>query len=83
MIFGSYTLLIAEKTASDKKKYNSRFKQLIDWCRPNYDGAIIFDESHKARGTEVGKAVLDLQSKLPDARVVCALATGKIIENIN
>lgn len=42
---------------------------------------IIFDECHKAKNatsTKMGKAVLDLQNKLPRARVVYASATGKL-----
>lgn len=41
---------------------------------------IIFDECHKAKNatsTKMGKAVLDLQNKLPLARVVYASATGR------
>ncbi|XP_010076076.1 PREDICTED: protein strawberry notch homolog 2, partial [Pterocles gutturalis] len=40
---------------------------------------IVFDECHKAKNansTKMGKAVLDLQNKLPRARVVYASATG-------
>lgn len=40
---------------------------------------IVFDECHKAKNatsTKMGKAVLDLQNKLPQARVVYASATG-------
>lgn len=42
---------------------------------------IIFDECHKAKNatsTKMGKAVLDLQNKLPRARVVYASATGEL-----
>ena len=41
---------------------------------------IVFDECHKAKNassTKMGKAVLDLQNKLPLARVVYASATGE------
>jgi hypothetical protein len=41
---------------------------------------IVFDECHKAKNassTKMGKAVLDLQNKLPLARVVYASATGR------
>lgn len=41
----------------------------------------MFDECHKAKNassTKMGKAVLDLQSKLPQARVVYASATGEM-----
>lgn len=40
----------------------------------------MFDECHKAKNassTKMGKAVLDLQNKLPLARVVYASATGE------
>lgn len=43
---------------------------------------IVFDECHKAKNassTKMGKAVLDLQNKLPRARVVYASATGKLL----
>lgn len=41
---------------------------------------IVFDECHKAKNassTKMGRAVLDLQNKLPLARVVYASATGE------
>src|SRR5687767_12669391 len=48
---------------------------------------IVFDEAHKAKnlidennhksgGTKTGKAVMLLQKLLPNARIVCASATG-------
>lgn len=43
---------------------------------------IVFDECHKAKNassTKMGKAVLDLQNKLPQARVVYASATGELL----
>lgn len=43
---------------------------------------IVFDECHKAKNassTKMGKAVLDLQNKLPRARVVYASATGEVL----
>lgn len=46
-----------------------------------YPSQIIFDECHKAKNatsTKMGKAVLDLQNKLPLARVVYASATGRL-----
>lgn len=45
---------------------------------------IIFDECHKAKNatsTKMGKAVLDLQNKLPLARVVYASATGEFSDH--
>lgn len=49
-----------------------------------YPSQIIFDECHKAKNatsTKMGKAVLDLQNKLPQARVVYASATGTLTPN--
>jgi hypothetical protein len=49
----------------------------------------VFDECHKAKNlcptgagkpTKTGQTVLELQNKLPKARVVYASATGKISE---
>jgi hypothetical protein len=65
----------------------SRIKQLIEWCGPDFDGLIVFDEAHKAknlvaegsgsgRATQVGLRVKDLQSSLPGARLMYCSATG-------
>ena len=62
-----------------------RLKQLLHWCGDDFDGCIIFDECHKAKNlcptgagkpTKTGMTVLELQNKLPKARVVYASATG-------
>ncbi|GAB4817769.1 hypothetical protein N2152v2_004815 [Parachlorella kessleri] len=80
VIFLTYSSLIA---SSDRGR--SRLKQLEEWCGKDFDGLIVFDESHKAknlvpeagaRPTQVGKKVLELQSNLPAARVVYCSATG-------
>lgn len=64
----------------------TRLKQLVQWCGPEFDGVIIFDECHKAKHlmtsakakpTKTGQVVLDLQLELPKARIVYASATGK------
>lgn len=67
----------------------SRLDQLLEWCGDDFDGCIVFDECHKAKNatTETASArvsksalaVLHLQKKLPQARVVYASATGIII----
>uniref|UniRef100_A0AAY4EKF1 Protein strawberry notch homolog 2 n=1 Tax=Denticeps clupeoides TaxID=299321 RepID=A0AAY4EKF1_9TELE len=77
VLFATYSALIGESQAGGQ--HRTRLKQILDWCKPNFDGVIIFDECHKAKNatsTKMGKAVLDLQSKLPKARVVYASATG-------
>uniref|UniRef100_A0A671LPW2 Protein strawberry notch homolog 2 n=1 Tax=Sinocyclocheilus anshuiensis TaxID=1608454 RepID=A0A671LPW2_9TELE len=77
VLFATYSALIGESQAGGQ--HRTRLKQILDWCKPNFDGVIVFDECHKAKNatsTKMGKAVLDLQSKLPRARVVYASATG-------
>ncbi|KAM6235824.1 protein strawberry notch homolog 2 isoform 2-T2 [Porphyrio hochstetteri] len=77
VLFATYSALIGESQAGGQ--HRTRLKQILDWCRENFDGVIVFDECHKAKNassTKMGKAVLDLQNKLPGARVVYASATG-------
>ena len=73
----------------DKKKCNPcfRLKQILHWCGDDFDGCIVFDECHKAKNlcptgagkpTKTGQTVLELQTKLPQARVVYASATGTV-----
>eukprot|EP00899_Mesostigma_viride_P003167 jgi/Mesvir1/12851/Mv05881-RA.1 len=80
VVFTTYSSLIA---ASDKGK--SRLNQLVTWCGPDFDGLIIFDECHKAKNlvpdsgagsTRTAEAVVQIQEKLPNARVVYCSATG-------
>uniref|UniRef100_A0A673K479 Protein strawberry notch homolog 2 n=1 Tax=Sinocyclocheilus rhinocerous TaxID=307959 RepID=A0A673K479_9TELE len=77
VLFATYSALIGESQAGGQLR--TRLKQILDWCEPGFDGVIIFDECHKAKNatsTKMGKAVLDLQNKLPSARVIYASATG-------
>ncbi|XP_031433049.1 protein strawberry notch homolog 1 isoform X2 [Clupea harengus] len=83
VIFATYSSLIGESQSGGK--YKTRFKQLLHWCGDDFDGCIVFDECHKAKNvcpigsskpTKTGLAVLELQNKLPKARVVYASATG-------
>ncbi|KAK3265372.1 hypothetical protein CYMTET_25939, partial [Cymbomonas tetramitiformis] len=60
--------------------------QLLDWCgRGQFEGALCFDESHKAKNMKpegakgssaTAKAVMRLQREMPLARVVYCSATG-------
>lgn len=84
VIFGTYSALIGESQNSTIK-YKTRLKQLLQWCGEDFDGVIIFDECHKAKNlcpsgsskpTKTGLTALELQNKLPKARVVYASATG-------
>ncbi len=67
----------------------SRVRQIVDWLGANFDGVIVFDESHAmqnavgAKGergdqtaSQQGRAGLRLQHALPNARVVYVSATG-------
>lgn len=84
VIFSTYSALIGE-SSQVHGKYKSRLKQLVQWCGDDFDGLIIFDECHRAKNlcpvgsskpTKTGLTVLDIQNKLPKARVVYASATG-------
>lgn len=87
VMFATYSSLIGESAhKSTKKRYNTRLKQLLQWLGgESFDGVIVFDECHKAKNlvpygsakpTKTGLAVLELQEKLPNARIVYASATG-------
>ncbi|MFD1797073.1 strawberry notch-like NTP hydrolase domain-containing protein [Paracoccus aurantiacus] len=67
----------------------SRARQIVDWLGADFDGVIIFDESHAMQNagggkgdrgdvaaSQQGRAGLRLQHALPDARVVYVSATG-------
>jgi hypothetical protein len=67
----------------------SRVRQIVEWLGSDFDGVIIFDESHamqnagggkSERGdvapSQQGRAGLRLQHALPEARVVYVSATG-------
>jgi hypothetical protein len=75
VIFSTYSDLI---TTSSTKRLLC-LEQLLKWCGPNFDGVIVFDECHFtddinfSGSTNKGKielAVLQLQNKLPNARIV-------------
>ncbi|KAK7494073.1 hypothetical protein BaRGS_00014731 [Batillaria attramentaria] len=83
VIFATYSSLIGESQSGGK--YRTRLKQLLKWCGKDFDGVIVFDECHKAKNlcptgsskpTKTGQTVLELQNRLPKARVVYASATG-------
>jgi hypothetical protein len=83
VIFSTYSSLIGESQSGGK--YRTRLKQLLQWCGEDFDGVIIFDECHRAKNlvptgstkpTKTGLTVLELQNKLPKARIIYASATG-------
>jgi hypothetical protein len=85
ILFTTYATLRSEERGAKK----SRVDQIVDWLGQNFDGVILFDESHAmanaagGRGergdvtaSQQGRAGLRLQHRLPNARVVYVSATG-------
>jgi len=85
ILFTTYTTLRSD----DRGEKVSRVKQIVEWLGSDFDGAIIFDESHSMQNagggkgergdvaaSQQGRAGLRLQHALPDARVVYVSATG-------
>ena len=74
----------------------SRVQQIVDWLGSDFDGVIVFDESHAMQNagggksdrgdgapSQQGRAGLRLQHALPDARVLYVSATGATtVENL-
>ncbi|MDI6854804.1 MAG: strawberry notch family protein [Deltaproteobacteria bacterium] len=87
--FLSYDTLKASAKGEGGKPGKSRIDQIVEWLGQDFDGVIAFDESHKMGnaleyGTGRGRkkpsqralAGLELQKRLPKARVVYVSATG-------
>ncbi len=87
VLFTTYATLRSDARAERV----SRVRQIVEWVGPDFDGVIVFDESHamaNAAGTgsergdkapsQQGRAGLRLQHALPDARVLYVSATGAI-----
>ena len=85
VLFTTYATLRTD--ARDEKV--SRVRQIVDWLDSDFDGVIIFDESHAMQNaaggkgergdqaaSQQGRAGLRLQHALPNARVVYVSATG-------
>jgi predicted RNA methylase len=85
IVFTTYATLRSD----DRGEKVSRVKQIVEWLGADFDGVVIFDESHamqnagggkSERGdvaaSQQGRAGLRLQHALPNARVVYVSATG-------
>jgi predicted RNA methylase len=85
VLFTTYATLRSD--ARDEKV--SRVKQIVEWLGADFDGVIIFDESHAMQNaaggkgkrgdqaaSQQGRAGLHLQHALPNARIVYVSATG-------
>ncbi|HET6608951.1 MAG TPA: strawberry notch family protein [Rhodopila sp.] len=86
---GILFLTYATLRSDDRGEKLSRVRQIVEWLGSDFDGVIIFDESHamqnagggkSERGdvapSQQGRAGLRLQHALPNARVVYVSATG-------
>ncbi len=85
VLFTTYATLRSD----DRGERVSRVKQIVEWLGPDFDGVIIFDESHAMQNagggkgergdvapSQQGRAGLRLQHALSNARVVYVSATG-------
>jgi predicted RNA methylase len=85
ILFTTYATLRTD----DKTDKLSRVRQIVDWVGRDFDGVIIFDESHAMQNaagnrgergdqaaSQQGRAGLRLQHALPNARIVYVSATG-------
>ncbi|EFX64398.1 hypothetical protein DAPPUDRAFT_334239, partial [Daphnia pulex] len=77
--FSTYSTLTEEFHVNNKK--STRLQQLLEWCGPDYDGVIVFDECHHTNlldlsGTKILFSLLELQTKLPNARIIYMSVTG-------
>ncbi len=85
VLFATYATLRSDA----REERVSRVQQIVDWLGKDFDGVIVFDESHamqnaaggtgprgEASPSQQGRAGLRLQHALPDARVLYVSATG-------
>jgi predicted RNA methylase len=85
VLFTTYATLRSD----DRGERLSRVKQIVEWLGSDFDGVIIFDESHAMQNaaggkgergdvaaSQQGRAGLRLQHALPNARIVYVSATG-------
>lgn len=91
VLFSSYaTFAKGESQATEEKAARrSRLDQIVEWFGEDYDGVIVFDEAHsmgnalqtkgsrgKKQPSQQALAGLELQARLPKARIVYVSATG-------
>ena len=86
VLFSTYSSLISKKlrNSNSTAKYESRYEQIAKWLGQNFNGLLVFDESHKARkyrpnqsneNNSMGSAVSKIQKQFPNARVIYSSAT--------
>ena len=85
ILFTTYATLRSD----ERGEKLSRVQQIVDWFGSEFDGVIVFDESHAMQNaaggkgergdqsaSQQGRAGLRLQHALPNARIVYVSATG-------
>ncbi|MBR1023997.1 strawberry notch family protein [Bradyrhizobium viridifuturi] len=86
---GILFLTYATLRSDDRGEKLSRARQIVQWLGSDFDGVIIFDESHAMQNagggkgergdvapSQQGRAGLRLQHAMPNARIVYVSATG-------
>ncbi|KAG5190489.1 P-loop containing NTP hydrolase pore-1-domain-containing protein, partial [Tribonema minus] len=87
VMFLTYSTLVAKRPGGARGRATSRLEQLIAWAGgAAFDGCLLLDECHRAKNfysgagngpsSQSGRAVVELQARLPNARVVYCSATG-------
>jgi predicted RNA methylase len=91
ILFTTYATLRsdARQGTQDQEVKASRVRQIVDWLGTDFDGVVVFDESHAMQNaaggkgergdqaaSQQGRAGLRLQHALPNARVLYVSATG-------
>jgi predicted RNA methylase len=91
ILFTTYATLRsdARQGPQDQDVKASRVRQIVEWLGVDFDGVIVFDESHAMQNaaggkgergdqaaSQQGRAGLRLQHALPNARVLYVSATG-------
>lgn len=85
ILFTTYATLRSD----ERGEKVSRVRQIVEWLGSDFDGVIVFDESHamqnaaggkgergEVAASQQGRAGLRLQHALPNARIVYVSATG-------
>ena len=85
ILFTTYATLRSD----ERGEKLSRVRQIVEWLGADFDGVVVFDESHAMQNavggkgergdlaaSQQGRAGLRLQHALPNARVVYVSATG-------
>jgi predicted RNA methylase len=85
ILFATYATLRSD----ERGEKLSRVRQIVEWSGSNFDGVVVFDESHAMQNavggkgergdqaaSQQGRAGLRLQHALPNARVVYVSAMG-------